>query len=812
MFLKLDFYAISLVTCDRFQAKRVLRAAMGFIANEREMSSIMSSFRPVLPKSSATSCPIIVNQLPERKIGCAHINGPASNFLTQTKREIEKSKRETENLTIYPFYVLEKVWILSGHQQCGKEISSKIRFTADNQGILDVILLCTSRFSNTPPQWQISFPPSSDAQAIDQIFQLTDQIDTLRDTLSATPPPTSMKPFHGMSFSSALMPTHEALMMGNQQHAGQQDFFPKGTGFGSGTTQVQWNVNEHVRRRKLSEEAITCMINIISGYLNPFSLHENGNNDLTKDIGLKIALIPYDKAASFHKEPLTHENQTSFTFSILSKIYNSCLMPVIHSYLTNDSVFDISKHVAIFEASIWFVITVAALKPIEATENELKLLAEPPKTKDIFASLLMKEYRGTSVFTQMKKMHEMIKVYLSTIDKERKPEEKSISENEKTEDAQEEENLEALAVLLQKALIILEHRLNPLLAAESEAMEIDNETKDIRTMTLEDIYIQAMKNIQYESVPFFKNDDNKVMEIPHHYSSSFLSNTSTGNQKRWRRLAQETITLSSSLPLTASSSVFMKACEERLDVFKVLITGPPGTPYSNGCFEFDAYMPSDYPNVPVQINLQTTGGNSVRFNPNLYNDGKVCLSILNTWHGRPEERWNAETSSFLQVIVSIQSLILVNEPYFNEPGYERSRNTPAGQQASRDYDANIRLQCVRWAMLEQIRHPPKGFEEIIRRHFWIKRDEICEQIEGWINEMQKLVDTATDQSIRVTRNSLTGLIKNFEDLKTEFSKMKAPEGLSKVISKYFPNSNTTDDISIEAATTKAVDESAKSQK
>ena len=29
-----------------------------------------------------------------------------------------------------------------------------------------------------------------------------------------------------------------------------------------------------------------------------------------------------------------------------------------------------------------------------------------------------------------------------------------------------------------------------------------------------------------------------------------------------------------------------------------------------------------------QVNLQTTGGGSVRFNPNLYNCGKVCLSLL----------------------------------------------------------------------------------------------------------------------------------------------------------------------------------------
>jgi len=51
----------------------------------------------------------------------------------------------------------------------------------------------------------------------------------------------------------------------------------------------------------------------------------------------------------------------------------------------------------------------------------------------------------------------------------------------------------------------------------------------------------------------------------------------------------------------------------------------------------------------VQVHLATTGRHTIRFNPNLYNDGKVCLSVLNTWHGRPEEKWNPHTSSLLQV-------------------------------------------------------------------------------------------------------------------------------------------------------------------
>jgi hypothetical protein len=63
--------------------------------------------------------------------------------------------------------------------------------------------------------------------------------------------------------------------------------------------------------------------------------------------------------------------------------------------------------------------------------------------------------------------------------------------------------------------------------------------------------------------------------------------------------------------------------------------------------------------------LRTTGGGRVRFNPNLYACGKVCLSLLGTWSGAQGESWNPDASSALQVLISIQSLILVDDPYFN---------------------------------------------------------------------------------------------------------------------------------------------------
>lgn len=48
----------------------------------------------------------------------------------------------------------------------------------------------------------------------------------------------------------------------------------------------------------------------------------------------------------------------------------------------------------------------------------------------------------------------------------------------------------------------------------------------------------------------------------------------------------------------------------------------------------------------AQVKFLTTGGGCVRFNPNLYVCGKVCLSLLGTWSG---PAWHPATSTLLQV-------------------------------------------------------------------------------------------------------------------------------------------------------------------
>lgn len=272
--------------------------------------------------------------------------------------------------------------------------------------------------------------------------------------------------------------------------------------------------------------------------------------------------------------------------------------------------------------------------------------------------------------------------------------------------------------------------------------------------------------------------------ISHHFESNARSTGEQSHPARVKRLAQEAVTLATSLPLSYSSSVFVRCDTDRLDLMKVLITGPADTPYANGCFELDVFFPADYPLSPMLINLETTGRHSVRFNPNLYNDGKVCLSVLNTWHGRPEEKWNAQTSSFLQVLVSIQSLILVPEPYFNEPGYERSRGTPSGTQSSKEYNANVCQATVRWAMLEQIVNPCPCFKDVIHAHFYLKRDEVIQQVENWIKDLENDVmekKTSRTSSKRLPLTNLDSFKKTFQQLKEKLQKLKPPDCLKEEI-------------------------------
>ncbi|XP_064014811.1 baculoviral IAP repeat-containing protein 6 isoform X4 [Pogoniulus pusillus] len=533
----------------------------------------------------------------------------------------------------------------------------------------------------------------------------------------------------------------------------QQLYWAKGTGFGTGSTASGWDVEQALTKQRLEEEHVTCLLQVLASYINPAGSISSGETQTSHEG--------------------RGQNSSALPSVLLELLSQSCLIPAMSSYLRNDSVLDMARHVPLYRALLELLRAIASctsmvplLLPLsgESSEEEEEQLESQ-----------------ASVGTLLAKMKTCVDTYTNRL---RSKKDKAKAGVKADTSDQEPEGLTLLVPDIQKTAEIVYAATTSLRQANQEKKMAEYskkaavKPKPLSVLrSLEEKYVAVMKKLQFDTFEMVSEDDDGklVFKVNYHYMSQVKNASDANSAARARRLAQEAVTLSTSLPLSSSSSVFVRCDEERLDIMKVLITGPADTPYANGCFEFDVYFPQDYPNSPPLVNLETTGGHSVRFNPNLYNDGKVCLSILNTWHGRPEEKWNPQTSSFLQVLVSVQSLILVTEPYFNEPGYERSRGTPSGTQSSREYDGNIRQATVKWAMLEQIRNPLPCFKEVIHKHFYLKRVEIMAQCEEWIADIQQY---SSDKRVgRTMSHHAAALKRHTAQLREELLKLPCPEGL-----------------------------------
>ncbi|XP_068795504.1 baculoviral IAP repeat-containing protein 6 isoform X13 [Struthio camelus] len=533
----------------------------------------------------------------------------------------------------------------------------------------------------------------------------------------------------------------------------QQLYWAKGTGFGTGSTASGWDVEQALTKQRLEEEHVTCLLQVLASYINPAGSTSNGENQTSHEG--------------------RGQNSSALPSVLLELLSQSCLIPAMSSYLRNDSVLDMARHVPLYRALL------ELLRAIASCTSMVPLLL--PLSGENSEEEEEQLESQASVGTLLAKMKTCVDTYTNRL---RSKKDKAKAGVKPDTSDQEPEGLTLLVPDIQKTAEIVYAATTSLRQANQEKKMAEYskkaavKPKPLSVLrSLEEKYVAVMKKLQFDTFEMVSEDDDGklVFKVNYHYMSQVKNASDANSAARARRLAQEAVTLSTSLPLSSSSSVFVRCDEERLDIMKVLITGPADTPYANGCFEFDVYFPQDYPNSPPLVNLETTGGHSVRFNPNLYNDGKVCLSILNTWHGRPEEKWNPQTSSFLQVLVSVQSLILVAEPYFNEPGYERSRGTPSGTQSSREYDGNIRQATVKWAMLEQIRNPSPCFKEVIHKHFYLKRVEIMAQCEEWIADIQQY---SSDKRVgRTMSHHAAALKRHTAQLREELLKLPCPEGL-----------------------------------
>ncbi|KAJ4967302.1 hypothetical protein NE237_019151 [Protea cynaroides] len=197
----------------------------------------------------------------------------------------------------------------------------------------------------------------------------------------------------------------------------------------------------------------------------------------------------------------------------------------------------------------------------------------------------------------------------------------------------------------------------------------------------------------------------------HHFKKANLSGNKghsliiNNTDKVKKKIAREWKILQENLP----ESIYVRVYEGRIDLLRAAIIGAAGTPYHDGLFFFDILFPSDYPARPPSVHFHSYG---LQINPNLYADGSVCLSLLNTWIGKKHERWNPSESTILQVLLSIQALVLNEKPYFNEPFMFGL----GGNKKSLTYNMNtFVLSCK--MMLYVLRKPPLHFEDFVAAHF-----------------------------------------------------------------------------------------------
>ena len=105
--------------------------------------------------------------------------------------------------------------------------------------------------------------------------------------------------------------------------------------------------------------------------------------------------------------------------------------------------------------------------------------------------------------------------------------------------------------------------------------------------------------------------------------------------------------------------------ENNIYIWNIYFTGPPDTLYKEGYFKARMEFPKEYPLKPPTFMFLNE-----MFHPNIYKDGKVCISILHEPikdqydYEHINERWNP-TQSVETIVLSIISLL--SSPNFESP-------------------------------------------------------------------------------------------------------------------------------------------------
>lgn len=161
---------------------------------------------------------------------------------------------------------------------------------------------------------------------------------------------------------------------------------------------------------------------------------------------------------------------------------------------------------------------------------------------------------------------------------------------------------------------------------------------------------------------------------------------------------------------TRRNHIHLTTIDDDLLHLRGLVFGPVDTPFE-GCPLYFSIHPLDYPHHPPKVKFLTPFSPTCRMHPNLYADGKVCLSILGTWS---QNEWSPFLT-FEKILLTIQGLCDTN-PLSHEPSYERLKED---SRDAKEYTVRARWLALysTFSMMEKISTLPVSFQEILLTYF-----------------------------------------------------------------------------------------------
>ncbi len=392
----------------------------------------------------------------------------------------------------------------------------------------------------------------------------------------------------------------------------------KGVGYGFGSTKSHWDIERTVEERMAREERLVWLLNALTSYLY-------------------CASPDYSDAEEI-LEKTTRGTPVHVNNDVLNLLKDCAVIQLLDYHLRNESVFDVSEHMelyqALLEAGCGMALFTELIEPmvLRDKKREIKSVIHdllPKFQATLQAYLTSPKSQMASPDFRLVDFIQKVRTWVQFLNAAvihhakivKKP--RSASVQRKSTMGEDSENRSKSTDSAPQ----LHDELKSKKSVDSQSVHSVQSMQRTSVVGRNLAYKNALNGFQITTWKFIGDYGKLVVPFTFKKEAKGLNPFSPSLKERTKRIAKELASLQNSLPTNASNSIFVCVDEGRCDIMKVLITGPDETPYQNGVFEFDIFFPSSYPFSAPKVAFLTTGGGTVRFNPNLYNDGKFLFYL-----------------------------------------------------------------------------------------------------------------------------------------------------------------------------------------